>query len=165
MKLKYIFFLLLVLPFLHACSEDDDVLGIFTNHEWKLTGIFEEGETKNPYKGFWESEAAYQASVTLLNAGNTFRIRFNGIETNGVASGEFSGYATSVNIAGTWNANGGNNQTSINFSKNVSDNDVMGQQFIIGLENARSYDGDYNNLRIHYSSGAKDLYLLFRPVN
>lgn len=165
MKLKQILFLLLLFPIITACDDEDDVLGIFTNHKWKLTGIFEEGETKKPYD-FWNgNEDAYKASVALLNQGDTFVINFSGKETDGVASGNFDGKATSVNISGTWSADGGNRRTNINFSKNVSDNDILGRKFIEGLENAQSYDGDYDNLRIHYKSGEKGLYLLFRPIN
>lgn len=163
MRIKYLLFILLALPFLSGCNDDDDVLGIFTDHTWRLTNIFEKGKPENPYTGFW-NESEYEAYVKALNKSDNFTINFEGIEKSGVASGAFSGYATNSDVSGEWHAEASSNKMGIDV-KRSSNKDAAGREFIEGLKNAHSYDGDYHNLRIHYKKNGREFYLLFHNPN
>lgn len=164
MKLKHLFLLVLIVPFLQACDNTDDVAGIFTGKTWKMTGIYYKKHVENLYD-FWNgNEAARAASVEKLNKSGNFIINFDGLEADGVISGSYSGRATSSNFSGGWRADGESNAfTSSNLSG--SDSDVLGQAFLNGIRAAYKYDGDYNNLRLHYKLGQEELFILFHVSN
>lgn len=164
MKIRFILLILLVIPFLQSCDNEDDVAGIFTGKTWKMTGIYDSRDMKNPYKGYWSNEDSFNASMAKLNQSGNFIIAFGGMKVDDVISGEYVGRATSTDYSGNWWANGDNNSFSTS-KQTGSDNDVLGQAFLAGLKDAYKYDGDYNNLRIHFKRGNDDMFILFHVVN
>ncbi|WP_163217426.1 DUF4847 family protein [Bacteroides sp. 224] len=158
---KFIILLLsLALPFLGSCDDEDDVAGIFTGKTWKMTGIYEKGSVKDPYKGYWSNEASFNASMKLLEEPGNFNIIFEGSVSDKTIKGLFTGRATNTNLSGNWAANGGNNSFFAT-PKETTDNDALGNAFIEGLRNAHKYEGDYDNLRIYFTIGSSERFILF----
>lgn len=165
MKIKFLLLTLLMIPFLQSCDNEDDVLGIFTRKTWKMTGIYDSKDVKNPYKGYWSNEESFNASMDKLNNSSNFIIAFSGAKTEGsLVSGEYSGRVTSTDCSGNWWADAENNSFSTS-KQSGSDNDILGQAFLTGLKEAYKYDGDYNNLRIHFKRGNENMFILFHVVN
>lgn len=164
MKVRYLLYILLILPFLSGCSDEDDVLGIFTKHPWRLTDVFEKGKPKHPTTStlLWSSERDYNAYIKALENPDNFIVDFEGIEGDGNVYGNINGYATSSSISGEWKVI----KNSREMSNKVSSRDNgTGKILIEALNNAHSYDGDYNNLRIHFKKNNQEFFLLFHNPN
>lgn len=157
MKFRYLLFILLALPFFSGCNDDDDVLGIFTKHPWRLTDIFEKGKPKHPTTILWSTEKEYEAYTKALGKSDNFILNFEGMDTGGVVAGNFDGRSSGSNISGEWTVDG----KKLSIKMKNSGSDAAGKEFIEGLKNAHSYDGDYNNLRIHYKRNGREFFLLF----
>ena len=158
-KLTYLL-LLLLLPLLGGCDEEDDVLEIFTGKTWKLTYIALEGQ--HQMFDFWNDDAAAKRSMELLEQGSTFTIEFNGGETADYVGGEFEALAVNRSITGNWAANGASRDlrmTDLHTAGN--DTDLLARAFLTGLENAIRYSGDSQNLYIYYEDGQTTKYMAF----
>ena len=151
-RLAYLL-LLLLLPLLGGCSEEDDVQEIFTGKTWKLTYIALEGQ--HQMFDFWNNDTnAAQRSKQLLEQGATFTIDFNGSETTDYVGGEFEARAVNRTITGIWAADGASRELRLdNIRTTGSDTDILARAFLIGLENAIRYSGDSQNLYIYYEDG------------
>jgi len=161
-KLTYLL-LLLLLPLLGGCDEEDDVLEIFTEKTWtgkawkiktwKLTYIALEGQ--HQMFDFWNEDTnAAQRSLQLLEQGSTFIIEFNGGETADYVGGDFEARAVNRSVTGNWAANGASRElrlTDLHTSGN--DTDPLARAFLTGLENTVRYSGDSQNLYIYYEDG------------
>lgn len=170
MRIKHVFLLLIIaiaVPFLSACNNTDDVAGIFTGKTWKLSAILYEKNEKEVLD-YWDltteaGKKAHENSIKLLKEENTFTLRFEGIETSGIITGNFSGIAAAAVVGGEWSANGENQDLSIR-QEVKSDSDVLGTAFIKALSTAYKYKGDYSTLYIYFKDGAtKKVLLLFAP--
>jgi len=156
-----------MLPVLSACNQTDDVIDIFTGKTWKLTSIFyDKGNKDDVCMDYWANDAAYQASVKLLNTSGNFTINFTGAEMDGDVTGTYSGRSAGSAISGQWQANGKNNYFNISNATGGSGGDVLGQAYIDGLANADKYDGDTNgNLRIYFKDKAGTRRFLLFHIN
>lgn len=154
-KFKNIGFLLLMivlLPSLSGCNNEDDVIGIFTGKTWKLSAITAEGN--NIQYDFWNNNAdARKKSMYLLKGKGSFTLNFEGTDIiTGKAEGSFNGRAVSVLIDGQWSADGGKSkELKFNAKVSGSESDVFAKAFVSGIKNAFKYDGDKNNLFIYYT--------------
>lgn len=157
--------LLLLLPFtLGGCSDDDDVLEIFTGKTWKLSYISAEGNHK--WIDLWGSnDDAYQNSMKLLEAEGTFTLGFAGSETlESGAGGTLTGQGVNVKINGTWQADGESRKLTLTLQTSGSDSDVLGKAYLSGLKNAFRYEGDSKNLFIYYKEGQVTRFMGFKPT-
>ncbi|MDL2305916.1 DUF4847 family protein [Bacteroides sp. OttesenSCG-928-D19] len=163
-KTKYLFTIaLLLIGTATGCDQADDVTGIFTEKTWKLTNIYLDDNSFPPElsRDYWDNEAAQVQSYKRLNDKGTFTIRFEGFETDNQISGSYTGYATSTNISGNWNANGKSNKFETDQESKV-DKDPLGVAFINALKTAYKYEGNYDDLQIFFMEGKRKKYLLMR---
>lgn len=164
MNLKSAFLICLIISLLWACDSKDDTSGIFTGKTWKMTGIYQKKDVERVYKGYWDNEASYQASIEKLKVPTNFTINFEGMELEDAVSGKYNGRATSTNFSGNWTANSKNQGFSTS-NQTGSDNDILGRAFLNGLKDAYKYDGDYFNLRIHFKLGNEEMFILFHVAD
>lgn len=169
-KFKNISFLLLMivlLPSLSGCNNEDDVISIFTGKTWKLTFIAAEG-TNGKQFNFWgeagmnPDNKAYTNSMEARKNDGNFILNFEGTDLNGTAGGSFNGRGITASVDGSWNANGESHELKINLEGKPSEKDVLAKAFITGLEKAFKYDGDEKNLYIYYKDGATIKYMGLR---
>lgn len=159
----YILLFALMIPFLQSCDEEDDVIGIFTGKEWKLSGIFY--DNGKPCYEYWSSAAnpataAESDYSRLLTKKEYFTLKFTGAESDGIASGNFTGKASNANLSGDWSVTSGSRELRMK-RQTGSDNEILGRAFLSGINNSYKYSGDYNNLYIYFKEGASERYLAF----
>ena len=159
-KLTYLL-LLLLLPLLGGCDNEDNVLEIFTGKTWKLTYIALEGQ--HQMFDFWNNDTnAAQRSMQLLEQDATFTVEFNGGETAEYVGGDFEALAVTRSATCTWAANGATRELSLHdIRTSGSDTDVLARAFLTGLTNAIRYSGDSQNLYIYYEDGQTTKYMAF----
>ena len=139
--------LLLLLPLFTGCNDSDDVAAIFTGKTWKLNYITVDGG--HDMFPFWENEAQKTKIYDELNK----NIKGTVITTTG-------------NFEGTWSANGKNNKFEATVEGN-NGGDALAKNFLEGLNNATSYEGDENNLYLLYKpqSNTQTFRMVFRVVS
>ncbi len=166
MKLKHILIVFLTTTvLLSSCDQSDDLTGIFTGKTWKLTNIFLD-DGSNPSRRVWDSwseDVQTQSEELLMTKGN-FILKFDGLEVDETITGNYNGRAANANVGGAWNADGKKHTFSTD-QQAVTDKNMLGQEFITGLQNATKYAGDYNQLQIFFESGGKRKFMLFRVEN
>lgn len=159
--LQKILVMLLLLPFICGCNESDDVAAIFTGKTWKLNFIALNGQ--HEMYDFWGNNTEeYKKSMEKLNMGGTYTIRFEGAAEGHIIQGAIDGKTITNSLEGRWSANGKNN----NFNADVTGNqeDILAKNFLEGLNNATSYQGDTGNLYLLYKSGQQTFRMFFRAV-
>ena len=137
----YIQLLLVVLflPVLSACDQEDDVIDIFTGKTWYMTYIAVEGQNK--MYDFWQNDQDAREKSFKTITGDNYTLVFEGANVNDVAIGTFSGKATSASVNGDWSANGDNRELKITI-KNGGGTDgdkYLGKAFMDGLKSAFKY--------------------------
>ena len=133
--------LLLLLPLFTGCNDSDDVAAIFTGKTWKLNYITVDG---------------------------TYNVIFEGTVEGDIIKGNIKGtvITTTGNFEGTWSANGKNNKFEATVEGN-NGGDALAKNFLEGLNNATSYEGDENNLYLLYKpqSNTQTFRMVFRVVS
>ena len=153
---------MLLCPLLAGCTNDDDMIAIFTGKSWKLTYIAAEGTNKQ-YDFWGGNETAFQNSMDALKNTANFVIGFEGNDLNGIAGGTFSGRGILYTFDGTWSADGESNALSLSLKDASTERDVLASAFMQGLRNAYRYSGDSQNLYIYYKEGQTVKFMAFRP--
>lgn len=157
-----ILFILMLLPVFSGCNDTDDVAAIFTGKTWKLTMIAKDGENK--MFNFWGGNTdAREKSFEKLNLKGTFTVKFEGLVEGDVIQGKTSGKTITSNLEGTWSANAKNNGFNATVNGN-DDTDTLARNFLEGLNNAASYQGDENNLYLIYKNQLGSFRMFFRAV-
>lgn len=143
---------LCLLPLAEACGMEDDVVEIFTSHEWKLSYIAAEGS--NDLFDFWSgNEKAREQSLNYSRRRNTYRLEFSGVNSGSGVNGTFTGYVVSGNISGPWQANPEGRTLTLTVTQAPNETDVYARAFVDGLRHAFRYEGDTSNLFIYYRDG------------
>lgn len=157
MKLKKFLLLLILLPFLHGCNNEDDIGAIFSG-TWKLNNFYTTTDWNNDRK----SIAVYDLStpggrkaIEQINQSGKFIINFS--------DGVFTATADDKTFSGTWQADGKNNTVFMKITAGGSSSDAIGKKFIDAIVTARFYKGDIHYLQL-YSEG-KDAYIQLRRDN
>lgn len=162
MNTKLAFLLMLILlPLLGGCDEEDDVMEIFTGKTWKLTYIALEGQ--HQMFNFWNNDTnAAKRSMQLLEQESSFTVEFNGSELTEYVGGDFEALAVNCSLRGNWAANGASRELRlIDIRTSGNDTDVLARAFRTGLTNAIRYSGDSQNLYIYYEDGQTTKYMAF----
>lgn len=162
MNTKLAFLLMLILlPLLGGCDEEDDVMEIFTGKTWKLTYIALEGQ--HQMFNFWNNDTnAAKRSMQLLEQESSFTVEFNGSELTEYVGGDFEALAVNCSLKGNWAANGASRELRlIDIRTSGNDTDVLARAFRTGLTNAIRYSGDSQNLYIYYEDGQTTKYMAF----
>lgn len=160
-----VLWLLLLLPLFSGCNDSDDVAGIFTGKQWKLTYI----TIKDSHQmfNFWGNDnTARDKSMKLLDEAGKYVITFTGMEENDRITGALNGTVITSRFTGTWSANGKERDFSASIQGGNESSDLLAKNFIEGLKNATSYGGDDRNLYLYYkpSGGQQTLSLVFHVV-
>lgn len=153
----------LLVPLLTACEQEDDVVDIFTGKTWYMTFIAAEGQ--NTMFDFWQGDQDARIKSFETIKGDNYTIQFDGANLdNSSVGGTFTARASSVNMSGTWNANGENRNLACDVTKSGTDSDkYLGKAFVNGLKSAYKYKGDNKNLYIYYKEGATIKFIAFAP--
>lgn len=89
-----------------------------------------------------------------LKKNGTYNVIFEGTTEDDLIKGNIRGSViTSYPLAGTWSANGKDNKFKANITEGKDGGDKLAKNFLEGLKNATSYEGD-----------SKNLYLLYKPT-
>lgn len=103
-----------------------------------------------------------------LNKNGTYNVIFEGTVEGDIIKGNIKGtvITTTGNFEGTWSANGKNNKFEATVEGN-NGGDALAKNFLEGLNNATSYEGDENNLYLLYKpqSNTQTFRMVFRVVS
>lgn len=145
MKLKFILYMLIALPFLGSCNNEDDVEEIFASGTWYVVDFFgkanwdkRNGEPKYNAMAHNPNKAIAAEGKKALGIIHSFNITFK-------ADGTFTGNIQNGGIEGKWQADGKDRTVNINFTKTPSSTNYN-NEFIEALNNAIFYQGDSNAL-------------------
>lgn len=135
MKLKSLLYLLIILPFLCGCNNEDDLEAIFQSGTWNVANLFNTANWKDDNEG-----------TSIYNNGevetfNQMKIVF---QADGTLTGTLSG---NVTLKGTWSADASKRTITINVSNTVSYSG-LNQIVVNQLKEARHYRGDSKVLRL-----------------
>ena len=113
---------------------------------------------------FWENEAQKTKIYDELNKNGTYNVIFEGTVEGDIIKGTV--ITTTGNFEGTWSANGKNNKFEATVEGN-NGGDALAKNFLEGLNNATSYEGDENNLYLLYKpqSNTQTFRMVFRVVS
>ncbi|WP_300726239.1 DUF4847 family protein [uncultured Bacteroides sp.] len=151
---KYIFYLLMILPFLACgCNQEDDVNEIFANGQiWHWSGSY---DTSN-----WKDDNNYKLTLNrsdlekISKDQNVYNIQF-------VDDGTVTGNGQSFTFSGTWSADGGDSHA---FYINIKPNRTpsgLDATFFDEISNAKFYRGDSKVIKL--VNMAKNHYIQFYP--
>ena len=129
------------------------LLPLFSGKTWKLNYITVDGG--HEMFDFWgKNEAEKKKSMDELKKNGTYNVIFEGTTEDDLIKGNIRGSViTSYPLAGTWSANGKDNKFKANITEGKDGGDKLAKNFLEGLKNATSYEGD-----------SKNLYLLYKPT-
>ncbi|MGL5937638.1 MAG: DUF4847 family protein [Phocaeicola sp.] len=138
MKLKTILYLLLTLPFLCGCNNEDDLNAIFQSGTWHIANFFttDNWEDTNNFNAIYKDAA----EIEVLN---NMEITF---QADGTILGKLSNNAS---FSGNWSANGGNRTISINITRTTGDvNKGLNKEVYNHLREVCFYKGDSSYLQL-----------------
>ncbi len=139
MKAKHILYsLLLILPMLFGCQEDD-INEIFVSGTWNV-GNFYNGGDWNKYDN--DGGRAKYTKAEDIRALNALTITF---QEDGTLQGRLANNAT---LTGRWQANGDKRTISITNLKTSNSVTGKSKELVEALENAAYYKGDKNYLKL-----------------
>ncbi|MGL4851549.1 MAG: DUF4847 family protein [Phocaeicola sp.] len=139
MKLKSILYLLLALPFLCGCNNEDDLEAIFQSGTWNVVNLFTTTNWNDNHKF-----TAIYSSATDIETLNNMSIVF---QADGTLTGTLSSNAT---IQGSWRADGGSRTITINITRttgNITTNS-LNKAVYDHLREVRYYKGDSTMLQL-----------------
>lgn len=138
MKLKSILYLLLLLPLLSGCNNEDDLEAILQSGTWNVANLF---TTTN-----WNDNNKYTPIYTEgsdIEAFNKMAIIF---QADGTLTGTLS---NSASFQGTWRADGGDRTMLINISRTTGNvNERLNKAVLDHLKEVRYYKGDSGMLQL-----------------
>lgn len=137
MKLKGIFYILVMLPLLWSCNDEDDINEIFISGTWNV-GNFYSGGNWNKQN---ESGLPKYTKEEDLKVLNQMTISF-------LDNGTLQGKTTNGTFTANWEANGKERTVRITNIKAVPSPTGKGKEFIDALQAAAFYKGDSNYLKL-----------------
>lgn len=143
--------LLLFLPLLAGCNNEDDIDAIFTRKKWKIVYLATTANWEDPnqytiqfaYDKYKDDPNAY----TVYFGENTIQIKGLTAEWNGTWSADAKSRAVNISIQ----------------SKNHDGKTSEEQEFMTRVSNAKYYKGDENILKLFLSD--KNDFSQFTPSN
>lgn len=141
MKLKPILYILMLLPFLWCCNNEDDVEEIFASGTWQVVDFYgkanwdkRNGEPKYNAMAHNSDKAVAAEGRKALETIRSFRITFK-------TDGTFEGNLQNGAMEGKWQANGKDQTVNIRFTRKPTATNYN-NEFIQALETAVFYQGD-----------------------
>ena len=137
MKLKHLAYLLLTLPLLLSCNNEDDINEIFISGTWNVGNFYNGGD--------WDKTNDHaivkypkEEDIKVLNA----------MTINFLEDGTIQGHISTGSFTGKWNANGKDRTISIVQLKYNGNLTGKNKEFIEALKNAAYYKGDSKVLKL-----------------
>ena len=150
MRVKHILYsLLLTLPMLFSCQEDD-INEIFVSGTWNVGNFYTGGDWSKYDNDNARAKYTKEEDIRALNA---LTITF---QEDGTLQGRLANNAT---LNGRWQANGEKRTISITNLKTSATVTGKSKELVEALENAAHYKGDKNYLKL--ASEAKNSYVQF----
>lgn len=137
MKLKHLFYMLLILPLLCSCNNEDDINEIFISGIWNVGNFYNGGDWNKVNDG---ARPAYTKEEDL-KALNYMTVTF-------LEDGSLQGRLNNSTFTAKWSANGEDRTLSITNLKTTATPSGKAKQLIEALKNAAYYKGDKNYLKI-----------------
>ena len=137
MKLKHLFYMLLILPILCSCNNEDDINEIFISGIWNVGNFYNGGDWNKVNDG---ARPAYTKEEDL-KALNYMTVTF-------LEDGSLQGRLSNGTFTAKWSANGEDRTLSITNLKTTATPSGKAKQLIEALKNAAYYKGDKNYLKI-----------------
>lgn len=137
MKLKHLFYMLLILPLLCSCNNEDDINEIFISGIWNVGNFYNGGDWNKVNDG---ARPAYTKEEDL-KALNYMTVTF-------LEDGSLQGRLNNGTFTAKWSANGEDRTLSITNLKTTATPSGKAKQLIEALKNAAYYKGDKNYLKI-----------------
>lgn len=145
MKLKSILYILMLLPFLWSCNNEDDVEEIFASGTWHVVDFYGKANWDKRNGEPKYNAMAHNPDKTIAAEGRKALDIIHGFNITFKADGTFTGSIQNGTIEGTWQADGKDRTVNINFTKTPSSTSYN-NEFIEALNNAIFYQGDSNVL-------------------
>lgn len=155
MKLKTILYMLMILPLLWGCNNEDDVDEIFASGTWYAVNYFGKADwnKRNGEPKYKPTDSEGRKALEIIQ---TFTLTFK-------TDGTFTGNTQSANFAGTWQADGDKRTVRLNIDGNPGTSSGYDKEFIESLKSAEFYNGDSNYLML--GPADKKSYIQFKHNN
>ena len=137
MKLKHVLYLLLALPLLCGCNNEDDVNEIFSSGTWNVGNFYNGGDWNKVNDG---ARPVYTKEDDL-KALNYLTVTF-------LADGTLQGRMNNGTFTANWAANGKDRSISITQLKTTATPSGKSKELIEILKKAAYYKGDSNYLKL-----------------
>lgn len=141
-KILFPLFLCVIGLLAGGCNEEDDI-DIFVGRTWKVSNLF--GASNRPVLN--EQQAA-----TIAKDGAFYIVFENRTD--------FKGRTLDKDFSGTWSVDLKARSISFRFKNTGNPTDALSKMVISSIQNAASYEGDYNHLKLKETEAP---YILFRP--
>lgn len=138
MKLKHILYLLLALPLMCSCNNEDDIEEIFVSGTWNV-GNFYNGGTWSKYDN--DGARPKYTKEEDIKALNFMTVNF-------LEDGTLQGKINTGNFTGKWSANADGRTVSITQLVYNGNPTGKGKELIEALKKAAYYKGDRNYLKL-----------------
>ena len=137
MKLKHVLYLMLTLPLLWGCNNEDNVDEIFVSGTWNVGNFYNGGDWDKLNDG---ARPAYTKEDDL-KALNYLTVTF-------LEDGTLQGRMNNGTFTANWKANGEDRTISITQLKTTATPSGKSKQLVEALENAAYYKGDSKVLKL-----------------
>ena len=137
MKLKHVLYLILTLPLLWGCNNEDNVDEIFVSGTWNVGNFYNGGDWVKLYDG---ARPAFTKEDDL-KALNYLTVTF-------LEDGTLQGRMNNGTFTANWKANGEDRTISITQLKTTATPSGKSKQLVEALENAAYYKGDSKVLKL-----------------
>ena len=137
MKLKYFLYLLLALPLLWGCNNEDDVNEIFSSGTWNVGNFYNGGDWNKVNDG---------ARVKYPDPKDTQALNY--LTVTFLTDGTLQGRMNNGTFTANWAANGKDRTISITQLKTTATPSGKSKELIEALKNAAYYKGDSNYLKL-----------------
>lgn len=140
MKLKSILYILMVLPFLWSCNNEDDVEEIFASGTWYILNYYGKAnwDKRNGDPTYKATDAEGRKALEVITKYSLI-FKSDGTIVGGMQNGEFTG---------KWQADGKDRTVHITIDGKPNTSPAHNKEFIDALTNARFYQGDSNYLML-----------------
>ena len=137
MKLKHLLYLLLALPLLWGCNNEDDVNEIFASGTWNVGNFYNGGDWNKVNDGA-RPKYTKEEDIKALNA----------LTVSFLEDGSLQGKIATGTISGKWAADGDKRTISITQLKYNGTPTSKSKELVEALKNAAYYKGDSNYLKL-----------------
>ena len=137
MKLKHLLYLVLALPLLWSCNNEDDINEIFASGTWNVGNFYNGGDWNKVNDG---ARPKYTKKEDI-KALNFLTVTF-------MEDGTILGRMNNGSFTANWKANGEDRTISITQLKTTATPSGKSKELIEALKNAAYYKGDSNYLKL-----------------